>query len=74
MQVAARTPDFAAGAKDSLRIKPKQSTAAAPAPASAAAPSSSAWMLSGDDIDGAAELLDDEELLTEDDRQRPVGG
>jgi hypothetical protein len=64
--VSARTPDFATGAKDSLRLKPKQPTAVT------AATPSSAWLLSGDDVDGAEELLDDEELLTEDDRQRPV--
>eukprot|EP00878_Enallax_costatus_P005198 GHUV01005462.1.p1 GENE.GHUV01005462.1~~GHUV01005462.1.p1 ORF type:complete len:291 (+),score=77.83 GHUV01005462.1:83-874(+) len=67
--VTAKTPDFAAGAKDSLRLKPKQPAAA---PAAVAAPASNAWMLSGDDIDGAEELMDDEELLTEEDRQRPA--
>lgn len=67
--MTAKTPDFATGAKDSLRLKPKQP----PAAPAAAAPASSAWMLSGDDIDGAEELMDDEELLTEEDRQRPTG-
>ncbi len=63
VQVSARTPDFAAGAKDSLRLKHKQPTAAAPAAVAGA--SSSAWMWSGDDIDGAEELLYYEDLLTE---------
>lgn len=64
-QVTAQTPDFAVGAKDSIRLKPK------PAAAAAAKPAASAWLLAGDDLDGE-ELLDDEELLTEEDRQRPA--
>jgi hypothetical protein len=62
--VTAQTPDFAVGAKDSIRLKPK--------PAAAAKPAANAWLLAGDDLDGE-ELLDDEELLTEEDRQRPAG-
>lgn len=30
-------------------------------------------MLAGDDLDGDEEMVDDEELLTEEDRQRPAG-
>jgi hypothetical protein len=65
-QVTAQTPDFAVGAKDSIRLKPKPAAAAA-----AAKPAGNAWLLAGDDLDGE-ELLDDEELLTEEDRQRPA--
>lgn len=68
-QVTAQTPDFAVGSKDSIRLKPKSAAAAAPAAASKAA---NAWLLAGDDLDGD-ELMDDEDLLTEEDRQRPAG-
>jgi hypothetical protein len=71
-QVTAQTPDFAVGAKDSIRLKPKPAAAAAGAAAAAAKPAGNAWLLAGDDLDGE-ELLDDEELLTEEDRQRPAG-
>ena len=37
----------------------------------AAAPAKSAWSLAPDDEDGDVELLDDSELLTEEDLQRP---
>lgn len=67
-QVTAQTPDFAVGSKDSIRLKPKSAAAAAPAAASKAA---NAWLLAGDDLDGD-ELMDDEDLLTEEDRQRPA--
>jgi hypothetical protein len=67
-QVTGQTPDFAVGSKDSIRLKPKAAAAAAPAAASKAA---NAWLLAGDDLDGD-ELMDDEDLLTEEDRQRPA--
>lgn len=67
-QVTAQIPDFAVGAKDSIRLKPKPAAAAA----AAVKPAGNAWLLAGDDLDGE-ELLDDEELLTEEDRQRPAG-
>lgn len=71
-QVTAQTPDFAVGSKDSIRLKPKAAAAAVNVQAAAASKPANAW-LSGDDLEGE-ELLDDEELLTEEDRQRPVGG
>jgi hypothetical protein len=68
-QVTAQTPDFAAGSKDSIRLKSAAATAAA---AAASKPAASAWMLSADDDLVGEELVDDEELLTEEDRQRPA--
>lgn len=61
------------GSKDSIKLKPK-SAAPAPAAAAAAAKPAGAWLLAGDDLDGDEEMVDDEELLTEEDRQRPAGG
>jgi hypothetical protein len=68
-KVTAQTPDFAMGSKDSIKPKPKS---AAPAAAAAAAKPAGAWLLAGDDLDGDEEMVDDEELLTEEDRQRPA--
>lgn len=57
MQVSASKPDYETGAKASVSLKPKQKSKQA------------SWSLAADD-DG--ELLDDEHLLTEEDKRRPV--
>lgn len=61
------------GSKDSIRLKPKATAAAAVNVQAAASKPANAWLFSGDDDLEGEELLDDEELLTEEDRQRPVG-
>lgn len=61
LQVRASKPSFDVGAKSLLRKQP------APAPAPAPAPTK-AWAIAADDND---ELMDDDELLTEEDK-RPV--
>ena len=62
--MAASTPRWEPGARAAIALKPRGAPAPAPAPAAAA------WTLAPDE-DGADELLDDEELLTEEDRARP---
>jgi hypothetical protein len=62
--VAASKPRWEPGARAAIALKPRGAPAPAPAPAAAA------WTLAPDE-DGADELLDDEELLTEEDRARP---
>eukprot|EP00879_Flechtneria_rotunda_P004659 GHRR01004920.1.p1 GENE.GHRR01004920.1~~GHRR01004920.1.p1 ORF type:complete len:281 (+),score=88.56 GHRR01004920.1:62-844(+) len=63
--VTAKLPAFAVGSKDTIRLTPKAAAAPAAAPQAA-----NAWLLSADDMDD--ELVDDEELLTEEDKQRPT--
>lgn len=68
LQLVAQRPAWEVGAKAALSLKrsaqaPSQQ-AAAPAPAAA-----SAWKISAGDED---ELLDDDQLLTEEDRARPA--
>eukprot|EP00983_Pelagomonas_calceolata_P050932 1142193-Pelagomonas_calceolata.AAC.5 len=60
-KVRARRPDYEIGAKAPLSLKRPGKT---PAPA---APVSSTWQLNNEDD----EMLDDEELLTEEDKARP---
>jgi hypothetical protein len=73
-QVTAQLPDFAVGSKDSIKLKARPAAAAAAGAASKLA-AASAWLLAGDDLgDGDEELVDDEALLTKEDRQRPAPG
>lgn len=68
--LTAAAPSWGVGAKSALLKKPK----AAPAPVvavAAAAANGGAWKLALDDEDGD-ELVDDEELLTEEDKLRPL--
>jgi len=62
--VAASKPRWEPGARAAIALKPRGAPAPAPAPAAAAG-------TLAPDEDGADELLDDEELLTEEDRARP---
>ncbi|KAK9822804.1 hypothetical protein WJX81_000311 [Elliptochloris bilobata] len=82
VSVAARKPRWETGAFAAIALKPRAAAAPAPSPAvptlaaPAPAPATSvavakAWMLIVDG-DGGEELLDDEELLTEEDRARPA--
>lgn len=64
--VQAKRPQWELGAKAALSLK-RPSAAAAPAPAPAA---TAAWKISGNDED--EEIVDEDELLTEEDKQRPV--
>ena len=83
-QITARKPRWEHGARAAIALRPRGAAAPAltqpaPAPAPAApapAPAASvavakAWMLDVDG-DGSEELLDDEDLLTEEDRARPT--
>lgn len=83
-QVTARKPRWEQGARAAIALKPRGAAAPAlalpapvPPPAAAApVPAASvavakAWMLDVDG-DGGEELLDDEDLLTEEDRARPA--
>lgn len=78
-QVTARKPRWEQGARAAIALKPRSVAAPAPTPpASAPAPApaasvavAKAWMLDVDG-DGGEELLDDEDLLTEEDRARPA--
>ena len=83
-QVTARKPRWEQGVRAAIALKPRGAAAPAlsppapvPAPAAAApVPAASvavakAWMLDVDG-DGGEELLDDEDLLTEEDRARPA--
>lgn len=58
MQVTASKPQYAVGAKASITLKPKQQQ------------KQMSWTLAADNDDD--ELLDEDELLTEEDRQRPA--
>lgn len=73
LQVTAKTPSYEVGAKASISLKhkgrPSAAAAAAPPAAVAAAPAKKAWTLAVDD--DADELMDEDELLTEEDK-RPV--
>jgi hypothetical protein len=71
--VAASTPSWGLGAKSALKKKPAAAVAAEAAPAAAAPAVPAAWKVDFDDDDGG-ELVDEEELLTEEDRQRPAPG
>ncbi len=68
--MAASKPRWEPGARAAIALKPRGAPAAARAPAPTPAPAAAAWTLAPDE-DGADELLDDEELLTEEDRARP---
>jgi len=56
--VSANKPQYAVGARASISLKPKAETKQA------------SWTLAADEDD--EELLDEDELLTEEDRQRPA--
>ncbi|GAB4818453.1 hypothetical protein N2152v2_005499 [Parachlorella kessleri] len=69
--VQARKPQWETGAKAAIKLKPRSGAAAATAaPAVQQAVPSKAWVVSADDED-VEEVLDEEELLTEEDKQRP---
>lgn len=58
LQVTASKPQYAVGAKASITLRPKQQQ------------KQMSWTLAADNDDD--ELLDEDELLTEEDRQRPA--
>ena len=65
VQATGRKPAWETGASMAL---PRKAAAGKP---QSAAPAKSAWSLAPDDGDDDVELLDDSELLTEEDLQRP---
>eukprot|EP00197_Chlamydomonas_leiostraca_P002831 CAMPEP_0202857484 /NCGR_PEP_ID=MMETSP1391-20130828/405_1 /ASSEMBLY_ACC=CAM_ASM_000867 /TAXON_ID=1034604 /ORGANISM="Chlamydomonas leiostraca, Strain SAG 11-49" /LENGTH=262 /DNA_ID=CAMNT_0049536289 /DNA_START=84 /DNA_END=872 /DNA_ORIENTATION=+ len=65
LMVRAKRPQWELGAKSALSLKRPAAAPVAAAPATAEA----AWKISADDED---EIVDEDELLTEEDKQRPV--
>ncbi len=73
-QLTAKTPDWAVGTKAAISLKRKPAAAATAPSTAVPAPVPKAWTLNPDDgdDDAADELMDDEELLTAEDRARPA--
>lgn len=68
--IAASKPAWATGAKAAIALKPRAPQQQQPA---VAAPAAATWTLAVDgEEDGEEELVDDEALLTEEDKQRPA--
>ena len=68
-QVQAKRPTWTVGAKAALSLKRPAAAAPTAAPAAPAAPAAAAWKL---DADEDADMIDDDELLTEEDKARPA--
>lgn len=64
--IRARKPQWETGVKAAISLKPRTQPAAA-------APSTAAWVVNTDNMDGD-EILDEDDLLTEEDLARPVPG